>query len=159
MKPNMVKTISGWQPFDPETEEWSNKKKLGGVVEFTEAVQKRNPQFHRKYFALLHVGYDNWQPPRVVYDKDNCISAYKPVKNFKQFRENVAKGCGYYKTVYDIKGGYSHVADSISFASMEPEAFEDLYSKTIDLFLKHIYDEDMTAEEINNCAEQYMSFA
>jgi len=153
MTTNMVKTISGWQPFDPETVEWDRKRKIGKVVQFSEAVEKRNPQFHRKYFALLHVGFDNWEP-------QETDSTFKPEKNFRQFRHNVAKACGYYKTVYDIKGGYSHIADSISFASMDEETFADLYSKTIDVFLKHIYGKDtMTAEEINDIVEQYMSFA
>ncbi len=49
-------------PATPETSDFLHSKcKLGAVLE-AEFSQLRNPAFHRKFFALLNLGFDYWEP-------------------------------------------------------------------------------------------------
>ncbi|HCF8663225.1 TPA: DUF1367 family protein, partial [Klebsiella pneumoniae] len=49
-------------PATPETREFLHSKcKLGAVLE-AEYKLVRNPTFHRKFFALLNLGFDYWEP-------------------------------------------------------------------------------------------------
>ena len=152
MKTRLIKTLSGLLPFDPDTEDWYKKIKIGSVVE-NDSVTVRNPKFHRKYFALLNVGFDNWKPGEIN------TKYGVPTKNFERFRKDVAILCGFYEIVVRLDGTTRPEALSISFARMEEEEFQDLYSKTIDIFLDKIYDKKMTAEELDNVVNQYLSFA
>jgi len=49
-------------PATPETSDFLQSKcKLGAVLE-AEFRQLRNPAFHRKFFALLNLGFEYWEP-------------------------------------------------------------------------------------------------
>lgn len=49
-------------PANPDAENFMKAKlKLGAIVT-GEFKRVRNPEFHRKFFALLNVGYDYWTP-------------------------------------------------------------------------------------------------
>ncbi|MDR0805970.1 MAG: DUF1367 family protein [Enterobacteriaceae bacterium] len=49
-------------PATPETSDYLHSKiKLGAVLE-ADFKQVRNPKFHRKFFALLNLGFDYWEP-------------------------------------------------------------------------------------------------
>ena len=49
-------------PATPETSDFLHSKcKLGAVLE-AEFRQLRNPAFHRKFFALLNLGFEYWEP-------------------------------------------------------------------------------------------------
>lgn len=45
-----------------------------GAVLYADFKQARNPAFHRKFFALLNLGFDYWQPT------GGTIS--RPIKNW-----------------------------------------------------------------------------
>lgn len=152
MKTRLIKTLSGFQPFDEETEIWARKIKTGGIVENNSTVM-RNPAFFRKYFALLRIGFDNWDPP---YIKSQGI---RPMKNFEYFRGRVAILCGYYEEVIGFDGEIKTIPDSISFAKMEEPEFQNLYSNTIDIFLENIYKRNITADELDETVNKYLSFA
>ena len=147
----LTKTQTGFVPADINTEEWAKKIKYGEVVN-ADFKKTRNYKFLSKYFCLLHVGFDNWEPKEIS-------SRYGiPEKNFKQFREDATILAGYYHLVIRMDGTMRTVADSISFANMEEEDFEKLYSSTINVFLKHIYNSEMTREKIDNIVNQVMSY-
>ena len=61
MKLNFIKANGGLAAADAATEEALRKIKTGSVVE-CDIVKKRNPRFHRKFFALLNFAYDQWEP-------------------------------------------------------------------------------------------------
>ena len=151
MKLNLLKTISGLVPVDPDSEARYNKIKIGAVIE-AETKEVRNPKFHRQYFALLNVGFDNWSPGEI----DSKYGT--PAKNFERFRKDIAILCGYYDIVIRLDGSTRPEAQSISFAGMSQETFEDLYSKTIDVFLNKIYGEGSSAEEIDRIVSEYLRF-
>lgn len=59
----LIKQSSGILiPATPETSEFLHSKcKLGAVLE-ADFRQLRNPAFHRKFFALLNLGFEYWEP-------------------------------------------------------------------------------------------------
>ncbi|MCL2899771.1 DUF1367 family protein [Brenneria tiliae] len=48
-------------PATPDSKEYVQKLKLGAVI-YADFKQARNPAFHRKYFSLLNLGFEYWQP-------------------------------------------------------------------------------------------------
>lgn len=53
----------GLAPLSPEDDEVLRRYAIGEVIEFPKLPSKvRNPMFHRKYMALLKLGFDYWQP-------------------------------------------------------------------------------------------------
>ena len=59
----LIKQSSGVLiPATPETSDFLHSKcQLGAVLE-AEFRQLRNPAFHRKFFALLNLGFEYWEP-------------------------------------------------------------------------------------------------
>ena len=148
----LIKTISGLMPADTPTDEWYKKLKSGELAHGTFS-KMRNPAFHRKYMALLNIGFENWNPCEI--DSKYGI----PEKNFDRFRKDVAILAGFYEVVIRLDGSTRIEAKSISFASMDDLEFEKLYSATIDVLLKKVYGEGMSREEIDNIVESYLRFA
>jgi len=151
MKVFLTKTNIGLVPADTNTTDWFNRLKAGEVVK-ADFKKVRNYAFLRKYFALLNVAYDNWTPGPVD-------SKYGPVeKNFDRFRADVTILAGYYDVTVRLDGSTRIEPKSISFAKMDEESFSELYSKTIDVLLKFVYNSGITGDELNRIVEQYMSF-
>jgi len=152
MEVYLTKSQLGLFPSDAETQAWYDKIKSGEVVR-GEFKKVRNYPFLKKYFALLNVGFDNWEPGPVT-SKHGW-----PEKNFERFRSDIIILCGYYDTVIRLDGSVRIEAQSVSFAKMTEEQFSELYNKTINVLLKHVYDSNMTAEALDNIVNAYMSFA
>jgi hypothetical protein len=115
-------------------------------------TRPRNMSYHRRFFALLKVAFDAWEQPAVEH-KGQLIE-----KNFERFRKDLTILCGHYETVVNIKGELRLEAKSISFASMDQQAFEKLYSTAIDAILKHILT-NYTAEDLNEQVEKILEFS
>ena len=119
MKLFVTRTLLGLQPCT--STDFDNiqaaKLKLGEIYE-VEIKRKRNYEFHKKYFALLTITFQNQK-------KLTGIS-------FDEFRAYVTMKAGYYKTVTTDKGMFT-LPKSISFSSMDNIEFDDLYQKTIDV--------------------------
>jgi len=152
METSLRKTSHGFMPDDPDTDEWYHKIKINEVVHGS-LRRHRITWKHRKYFALLKLGFDNWTPGEI--DSKYGI----PQKNFERFRKDAAILCGFYEVVIRIDGSTRIEAKSISFKNMDQAEFDNLYSKTIDLFLAKIYGKDMTKDELDQAVEKYISFA
>ena len=152
MRINLLKTLTGLSPADTEAEEFLRKKKLGSVLS-ADIKTIRNYQFHKKWFALLTIGYDNWTPSEI-----NATHSV-PMKNFNRFRADVIILCGYYDRVFRLDGSVRIDPKSVSFAKMSEETFADLYSKTIDVLIKHVYGGDMDADKLNSIVQKYLDFA
>ena len=112
----------------------------------------RNILFHRKYFALLNIGFDNWEPGEIN-------SKYGvPEKNFERFRADLTILAGFYENTIRLDGSVRIEPKSISFAKMTAEEFADLYSKTIDVLIKHVYKMKINAEKLDEIVESYLQF-
>lgn len=95
------------------------------------AVVPRNPKFHRKFFALLNLGYEAWNPG-LMHDG-------QPVeKSFEQFREDITILAGHYVQTWTLDGEMILRAKSISFASMDDAEFERVYSAVADVLLHRV---------------------
>ena len=152
MKAYLSKTMTGFAPADEATAEWHRKMKLGQVVQ-GKYTKVRNYAFLRKYFALLNLGFENWNPGEI-----NSKFGV-PEKNFERFRADVTILAGHYDVTIRIDGSTRIEPKSVSFANMNEEIFEKLYSATIDVLLKFVYKKDMDAEKLNQLVEQILLFA
>ena len=121
----------GWRRF------WGRIGRMehGEIVD-VEFKTIRNAGFHRKFFVLLGVGFDAWDPagPR----KKHRYRGEPIVKNEDQFRKEVTILAGFFEQRYSLDGTMTLDAKSIAFANMEQPEFEDLYSKVADVLLTRV---------------------
>jgi len=151
MDVTLTKTLNGLIPSDERTAGWFAKLKIGDAVH-GDFKKFRNIGFHRKYFALLNVAFDNWTPGKI----DSKYGT--PEKNFNRFRADLTILAGFYEITIRLDGGTRVEPKSISFGSMTQEEFEELYSKTIDVLLKYVYGSKMTRIDIDKLVDIYLSF-
>jgi hypothetical protein len=148
----LIKSPSGLAPADPETEEKLRKVKSGKIMH-GDFKQVRNYKFLRKWFALLNIGFDNWEAPEI----ENIHG--KPEKNFDRFREDITILCGFYKQVLRLDGTVRIEAESVSFANMDDETFEKLYNATITVLIKNVWNNKLNKADIDQMVETYLQFA
>lgn len=96
------------------------KIKVGRMIE-VEIIQKRNIEFHKKFFALINMVYSN-------QDHYN---------NLDELRKDLIISAGFYNVRHSFDGEEIKEAKSISFGSMGEEEFQDLYSKVMDEIVIH----------------------
>jgi hypothetical protein len=125
-----------------------------GEIAQAEMTIPRNGKFHRKFFALLNLGFDAWEP----YRKRKSYKGKVIAKNFEQFREDITILAGYYEQAFDIKGRMKLKAKSISFAKMEEPEFEQLYSAVVDVLLREVCRNYKNREEIDRVVNQMIGF-
>ena len=129
MKIMVINTVTGLVPKYGTDYEAKKRLPIGweGIVTVT---LPRNYEFHKKFFALLMLGFENQDS----YD------------NFDDYRALITCRAGYYKEIKTDKG-VVYMPKSISFAKMDEFAFEELYNKVINLLIKDL---KISAEDINN---------
>jgi len=127
MKLLMRNTLSGLVPLYGSDFDEKRKLKLGNDY-IVEVTNPRNIGHHRKIFALLNVGHENT-------DLDMPFDTY---------RKYILMKAGYFKA-YNTPKGVFYDAESISFANMPQDKFEEVYSRVLD---KIIADIGCTSEEI-----------
>lgn len=155
MKGHFIKNQNGLVPANQEAELWFGKIKSGQVIS-VEAKKTRNWLFLKKYFALLNVAFDNWNPPNIQVDVGG--KSIQPEKNFDRFRKDLTILCGYYETVFRLDGTYRIEPLSISFAKMEEEEFSVLFQKTITVLIEYVYT-DFSVEDVEKMVDAYLNFA
>ena len=131
------------------------KKKFGnlpnGALFELEITNKRNPLFHRKYFALLKVGFE------AVNYGDHTYKGQPVVKNPESFRKDLAILCGFCEAEYKYDGTIRLKAKSISFANMEQEEFELLYSQTINILLEKILPKSYNDSKLRQAVDEILN--
>jgi uncharacterized protein DUF1367 len=147
-----------WQHgFIPDTaEDWETCKrfKLGEVVK-AEVVHPRNLKFHRKFFALIQVGFDLWEEVgvRAQYKGEEV----RP--NIERFRKDVTILAGHAKPVVNLRGEVRMEADSIAFGKMDEETFEKLFSATIDVILRKVLRGKVPEARLREMVDAVLEFA
>lgn len=122
-----------------------------GVLIRAEVKQVRNPMFHRKFFALLRVGFDAFEvPPGTEY------KGFEVQKDFEQFREDVTIAAGFFTVTYRINGDTRVKAKSIRFGRMSPEQFERLYSQVADVLLQKVLAHYQNRANLDNVVNQIL---
>ena len=135
---------------------WNRMKKLeAGEISFLEFIIPRNGKFHRKYFALLDVGFDAWEPKR----KHKSYKGRAIEKNREQFREDIIIMAGFYEQTFDFKGRMRIRAKSISFANMDDAEFEQVYQATVTVLLREVLTTYKDRAELDAVVERIVGFA
>lgn len=133
MRALFQKTLAGvLAPADCIAVELLGKLKLGQPV-WLDLVRARNTAFHRKYFALLGVGFEAWEPPEI---QDGPYAGMVPEKNFDTFRKDITKLAGFVEVRVSVTGEAIVEARSVSFDKMNQDDFERLFSATINVLLR-----------------------
>ena len=134
MKLYVKNTLQGLTPLYPADYDEKKKLKIGKEYE-VEIRHPRNYMFHKKYFALLNIG---WQNTEVNMP-------------FDTYRRWVTMRAGYYD-IYETPKGKLYEAQSISFGNMDQIKFEEVYSRVLDVIISDL---GITAEDVEN---EIMSF-
>ncbi len=126
-------------------------KLKAGVLVRAEVKQVRNPMFHRKFFALLRVGFDAFEVPDGTEHKGFPVQ-----KDFEQFREDCTIAAGFCTVSYRINGEMRVRAKSIRFGRMTPEDFERLYSQVANVLLQKILAHYQNRANLDNVINQIL---
>lgn len=118
MKALYKRTFASWEPVDDNANKIFKRYKLGDVIEMDHKA-KRNVRFHRKYFSMLNLTFQN-------QDITN---------NENDFREAVQIAAGFYHYQKQIDGSEIKRSDSIAFDKMDDITFEHLYNNVFDVCL------------------------
>jgi hypothetical protein len=131
MKLHVIKTQTGLKPaYDSDYETYS-KIPLNEVFEI-EYKKPRNIKFHRKYFALIKLAFENQTDYR----------------NLNDLRRDISIVAGYYDEVVNkVTGEVYKMPKSISFAQMDEIEFSELYERTKDVICKWLGVTDESIEE------------
>lgn len=92
------------------------KKVKTGEAYFYEVKKPRNYKFHRKFFALIKLVFDNQER----------------YSNMEYLRKDLIICSGYYDKRYDLHGVEVYEAQSLSFSSMDEDEFSELYNSVVD---------------------------
>jgi hypothetical protein len=143
------KDKASWKRF------WGRiRKTCAGEVVKVSFKLERNGKFHRKFFALLNVGFEAWDPGR----KHKTYQGVPVAKSFERFRKEVTILAGYYEQTFDLDGNMTLDAQSISFASMSQEEFEELYSAVVNVLLDKVLSNYRDREELDEVVNKVMGF-
>ncbi len=154
MKLQLLVTTTGYAPADEEAIAARRKYHKPGMVVTADVKVPRNNRFHRKYFALLKIAYEQWQPP-----EDHEFRGVKIEKEFDRFRADVTIMAGFYTPVWNLKGEMRIEPKSISFDSMDDDRVEELYNRTIEVLLKMVLAErGFTKESVDELVGQLLNF-
>ena len=142
VKAFLKKRENGLFPIDDEGIEFMRKLKNGDCFECS-VVRKRNYAFHKKLFSLLNYAFENWDHEPVFF-KGAVVE-----DNFEVFRENVLIMAGYGFPVVNLKSEVRYIAKSISFANMDQDTFDTMYSAVIDSILRNVLESHSEQDLIN----------
>ena len=129
----VVKTINGLlkPAFDEDKEKFSQFPKDGYFeIKYT---KRRNVKFHRKFFALLKIAYENQSDYRLMED----------------LRRDLVITSGHYEEVLNaITGEVYKIAKSISFHNMDETEFSLIYEDVKNVIIRWlgVSNEDLETE-------------
>jgi hypothetical protein len=136
-----------FKPATAQDADLLSRFKTGDIMA-AKVTRTRNAGFHRKFFALLNIGFDAFESHAEW--KGEVVK-----KNFERFREDVTILAGYYDLVPRINGEVKAEAKSISFASMKPDDFEKLYNEVANVILTRVLT-NYTKDDLDNVVDQIM---
>lgn len=125
----------------------------GEVIEI-EAKLPRNSRFHRKFFALLNLGFEHWEPGR----KHKQYKGMPVAKNFDHFRSDILILSGFYEQTFNIDGEFRLSAKSISFSAMDEAEFEKVYSAVATVLLEKVFVNYKNRSELDDVVDKVLGF-
>ena len=141
-------------PFDDMAREAVAKLKPGAGV-FVEMKRVRNIRFHRKFFALLNLAFELWEPEQKTW-KGHALT-----KNFERFRDDITILAGHYEAVFDINGNVKLKPKSISFANCDEDEFERVYKGVLDVVWDKILKQANyeSPEDVDRVVNQLLAYS
>ena len=127
MKLQLKNTMSGLVPINDASYDEKKKLKIGQVYEVTIKLV-RNYEFHKKYFALINCAWE--------YLPEHKQEFFKTKEVFRKTIEVIAGHC--IKWYSPILNEFVDIPESIAFDKMDNAAFQDLYSRVLDVILATI---------------------
>ncbi len=151
METLLIKTPQGALiPADEEQAEQLSRYKVGSLVRAT-TQEVRNGPFHRKFFSMLDVGFDAWEPEEKEY------RGLPAQKNRVRFRKDCIIAAGFYEVTVDLNGDLKLNAKSIKFARMEQDEFEQVYSAVANVLLQRVL-KNYTRDDLDQVVDQILGY-
>lgn len=119
-------TDYGLMPYDDNDLQLFRRLKRGAVVK-VETRTPRNLRFHRKFFALLRVTFDNLP---------EHIASSMHIESIEALLMLLKMDMGYFDVV-EIGEHHFVKTRSISFAEMDEAAFSEFYNKAVTCILNN----------------------
>ena len=147
---HVIKSQTGMlSPASEEDACFLRKVKTGAVLS-VEIKQTRNYKFLKKAFALFKLAFDVWEPVTPLEYKGLPVA-----KDFDRFRKDMIILAGFFKAVYNVRGELRLEADSLSFASMDEERFEQVFRAVLTVVWNRVlraagYDSEQEVERVIN---------
>jgi hypothetical protein len=139
MKLNLIKTHNQtFKAGDGESERYMEKIPFGEQVS-CKINRTRNSQFHRKFFSLLSLIFENQER----------------YQSFERFRKEVVMRAGFFEEHVHLTGKVSYVAKSLSYEKMDETEFADLFDKCCVVILQHFLP-DSDREALEEAVYDYM---
>lgn len=118
-------TPHGLVPLYDSDLDMKRRLRVGSVVR-CRVSNPRNYEFHKKFFALVRLTFDNL-PSRLaelwkIHNEEDMLRRFK-------------RDLGYYTATYNERNEREVEYHSISFSAMEQHEFERFYNQCIDLVL------------------------
>ncbi len=136
MKITLIKTLNGTFKLAYNSDyNLAKKVPLNEPIVF-EWSKPRNLRFHKKFFALLNMVYENQEQ----------------YNNIEHLRKDLTISAGYYDLRFNIEGVEVQEAKSISFAKMDDLEFSEFYNRIVDVVVKWL---GIDKQEIIDNIEQY----
>ena len=120
-----------------------------------EAKRHRNVKFHRKFFSLLRLAFDAWEPAEVRTWRGEPLR-----KDFDQFRHDILILAGHFDAHYGVDGTAKLVARSVSFANCSESAFRDIYGAVLDVVWDRVlrYGGYDSKDEVENVLNELLAY-
>lgn len=133
-------TPYGLVPLYDSDHDLKQRLKVGSTVRCRVSLP-RNYEFHKKFFALVRLTYDNLPLPLVERWKIHSVDDM--LRHFK-------RDLGYFTSSVNELGEREVEYKSISFAAMDKEEFERFYNGSVNLvldkYIRGLEREDLLAE-------------
>lgn len=169
-------------PATPETSDILQSKTRLGDVLVAEFRRVRNPAFHRRFFALLNLGFEYWEPTcgAISSNERKLITGYAKflasyggnegalIDAAEQYLEQVAYRrvtngislCKSFDAIQLPDGTLKKHPRSISFANMHELEFQQLYKAALDVLWRWVLSRSFRSrDEAENVAAQLLGFA
>ena len=141
MKICLIKQDNQLKPYyQSDMESFNNLK--SNVVYMAEFKRPRNPEHHKKIFALAKCVTTNL-PESAIWSGKEPYALIKAIE----------LQLGYVETMIKLSGEVLLIPESISFESWDQEKFAEFYSKAVPILAKMI---GVTSEELENNSIEFM---
>lgn len=132
-----VKKMGILRPYDRTDAERIGKMRDGEPYR-VKVSMPRNIKFHKKFFALLALVFDNLpeEIPAKMPD-GNPVE----IRSIDDLLWHIKMQVGHYEKRVTLGGRVTYEAKSISFASMDEAEFQDFYDRAMAVILKYFLPE------------------